>query len=212
MVSAGQLFAPSISPDGKQVAYVNSAGAICLINMDGGSPPTIVEKDGTWPHWSPDGGLLVFMDRGASAHIHILDLRTGRSSLVPGPADMLNPQWEGDDRLVAGTQDFTKLMVFDVRTQQWSELVSFTAPGYVVNWIHSPDYKSVDYITGGADPMLFRVSLADRKIETITSLKGLHRATGPAGNTEISVAPDGSAVFTRDIGTQEIYALTVRWP
>jgi eukaryotic-like serine/threonine-protein kinase len=208
----GQVFAPAISPDGKQVAYMNSAGAICLIGMDGGSPPTIVEKDGSWPHWSPDGSLLVFMDRGASRHIHILDLRTGTSSLVPGPADMLNPQWVGDDRLVAGTQDFTKLMVFDVRAQQWSELVSFTAPGYLVNWIHSPDYKSVDYITGGTGPMLFRVSLADRKIETITSLKGLHRATGPHGNTEISVAPDGSAVFTRDIGTQEIYALTVKWP
>jgi hypothetical protein len=49
-------------------------------------------------------------------------------------------------------------------------------------------------------------------VETITSLKGLHRATGPAGNTEISVAPDGSPVFTRDIGTQEVYALSVRWP
>ena len=106
----------------------------------------------------------------------------------------------------------TKLMVFDVRTQQWSELVSFTAPGYVVNWIHSPDYKSVDYITGGTDPMLLNVRLADRSVETITSLKGLHRATGPAGNTEISVAPDGSPVLTRDIGTQEIYALSVRWP
>jgi hypothetical protein len=30
--------------------------------------------------------------------------------------------------------------------------------------------------------------------------------------TEVGVAPDGSPVFTRDIGTQEIYALTVRWP
>jgi hypothetical protein len=89
---------------------------------------------------------------------------------------------------------------------------SFTAPGYLVNWIHPPDYKSVDYVTGGADPILFRVSLADRKVETIISLKGLHRATGPAGNTAISIAPDGAPVFTRDIGTQEIYALTVKWP
>ena len=30
--------------------------------------------------------------------------------------------------------------------------------------------------------------------------------------THISVAPNGSPVFTRDIGSQEIYALTVRWP
>jgi hypothetical protein len=152
------------------------------------------------------------MDRGASPHIHVLDLGTGSSSLVPGPAGLLNPQWEGDDRLVAGTQDFTKLILFDVRTQQWSDLVSFTAPGYVVNWVHSPDYKSVDYTIGGTEPMLLNVRVADRKVETITSLKGLHRATGPAGNTEISIAPDGSPVFTRDIGTQEIYALTVKWP
>jgi hypothetical protein len=60
--------------------------------------------------------------------------------------------------------------------------------------------------------MAFRVRLADHAVETITSLKNLRRGTGPAGNTEISVAPDGSAVFTRNIGTQEIYALTVKWP
>lgn len=70
----------------------------------------------------------------------------------------------------------------------------------------------MDYTTGGTDPMLMRVRLVDRRLETITSLKGLHRAIGPAGNTEISVAPDGSPVFTRDIGTQEIYAITVKWP
>jgi len=46
----------------------------------------------------------------------------------------------------------------------------------------------------------------------ITSLKDLRRATGLGSQTQISVAPDGSAVFTRDIGTQEIYALTVKWP
>ena len=52
--------------------------------------------------------------------------------------------------------------------------------------------------------------LADHTVELITSLKDLPRAIGPDGNTQISVAPDGSPVFTRDIGTQEIYALTVK--
>jgi hypothetical protein len=32
------------------------------------------------------------------------------------------------------------------------------------------------------------------------------------GDLWISFAPDGSPLFTRDIGTQEIYALTVKWP
>ena len=57
-----------------------------------------------------------------------------------------------------------------------------------------------------------RIRLADRKVETITTLKKLSRAQGPDTNTQISVAPDGSAIFTRDIGTQEIYALTLKWP
>jgi peroxiredoxin len=43
-------------------------------------------------------------------------------------------------------------------------------------------------------------------------LKGLLRTTGLDENTQITVAPDGSAVFTRDIGTQKICALTVKWP
>ena len=60
--------------------------------------------------------------------------------------------------------------------------------------------------------MVSRIRLTDRQITTITSLKDLHLGTGPGGNTEISVAPDGSAVFTRNTGSQEIYALTVKWP
>jgi hypothetical protein len=176
----GQADIPSISPDGKQVLYTNSEGAVCVIGRDGGSPPNIVDKDGGAPHWSPDGSLLVFKDRSASAsRIHILDLGAGTSTALPGPAGLSNPQWVGNDRLIAGTQDFTKLMVFDVKAQRWSELVSFTAPGYLVDWADTPDSQSVVYSIGGPNPMLFRVRLADRKIETIGSLKGLHRTPVP---------------------------------
>ena len=205
----GQVFVPSISPNGRQVAYRTSAGAICLISMDGGSPRTIVENGAYWPHWSPDGNLLVFSNSG---NIQLFDLRTGKRSLVPASKGMENPQWVGEDQLFAATQDHGKLMVFDVRTQRWSDLLSFTPLGYVVNWAHSPDDKYVYYTTGGADPKAFRIRMADRKVDTITDLKNLRRAVGPAGNTEISVAPDGSVVFTRNIGTMEIYALTVKWP
>jgi hypothetical protein len=58
-----------------------------------------------------------------------------------------------------------------------------------------------------------RIRLADHKVETITSLKDLRRvADWQQRNTQISVAPDGSAVFTRDVGTQEVYALSLQWP
>ena len=49
-------------------------------------------------------------------------------------------------------------------------------------------------------------------VETVASLKGLRRVVDVNVGTEINVAPDGSALFTRDVGTQEIYALDVKWP
>jgi hypothetical protein len=121
-------------------------------------------------------------------------------------------RWVADDLLVAITEDSKKLMIFDLKTQKWSDLVSATLPGYMVNVEHSPDYKYVYYTTGGPGPMAFRVRLANRQMATITSLKNLPLAVGPGLNTQFGVAADGSPVFARDIGTQEIYALTVKWP
>lgn len=57
-----------------------------------------------------------------------------------------------------------------------------------------------------------RLRLADRRVETITSLKDLHRVGVWGSQTQIDVAPDGSPLFTRDTGYQEIYALKIRWP
>ena len=31
------------------------------------------------------------------------------------------------------------------------------------------------------------------------------------GGTQVDVAPDGSPIFTRDVGNREIYALKIRW-
>ena len=70
---------PSISPDGKQIAFVSSrsgesdclcffvygtdqplmGGAIWIMPTFGGSPKKIVDN-GTFPSWSPDGTTLIF--------------------------------------------------------------------------------------------------------------------------------------------------------
>ena len=43
-------------------------------------------------------------------------------------------------------------------------------------------------------------------------IKGLRRVVDPQVGTTIAIGPDGSVLFTRDVGTDEIYALTLRWP
>jgi hypothetical protein len=75
----------------------------------------------------------------------------------------------------------------------------------------SPDGRYVYFTTEGVEPKALRLRFADHQIETITSLKDLHRALNN-GETQINIAPDGSPIFTRDTGYQEIYALNIRWP
>ncbi len=202
-----------ISPDGKQVTY-STAGEINVVSMDGGAPRRIAEK-GSWDaSWSPDGNRVVFADYNDQPHIRfaIYDLRTGKQFFLPATEGLAGAQWVAEDLIVAGSRDRTKLVVFDLKTQKWSDLVPGPIPGSVSNWAHSPDYRYVYYTSGGADPQALRVRLADHKVETLASLKNFSRARYAGQVTYISVAPDGSPVFTRDIGTQEIYALTVKWP
>ena len=75
----------------------------------------------------------------------------------------------------------------------------------------SPDYKYLYFTTRGAEPKAMRFRVSDQRLGTITSLKGFHWAVNN-GLTQINVAPDGSPIFTRDTGYQEIYALNIRWP
>jgi eukaryotic-like serine/threonine-protein kinase len=209
-----EIYYPAISPDGKQVAYTTSTGATCVMGMDGGPPQTLVGAGSTGANWSPDGTRLVYLDFSDVGHRkpEIIDLLTGRRTTVPGSQNPYNVRWVADNLLAASTEDSKKLIVFDLRTQRWSDLVSSKLPGHLVNVAHGPDYKYVYYTTGTPEPMAFRVRLADHSVETITSLKGLTLATGPGSNVQFGVAPDGSPVFTRDTGSQEIYSLTVKWP
>ena len=75
-----------------------------------------------------------------------------------------------------------------------------------------------DRVTNDAKgPKVFRLRIVDRKIEAVLDLKGLRRVedeqfSGVNVSTWVGVTPDGSVLVTRDVGTQEIYALSVKWP
>jgi len=205
---------PFISPDGKRVVYGNSDLETYVISMDRDVPQKVIAQDSLAANWSPDGNLLVFTDTHEATQLKllILDLRTGLRSVVPDSRGLVGGQWIAQDTLIARQLLTSRAMVFDMKTQKWSDLLPGTKPTIFVNWLHSPDYKYLYFTTGGTDPQVSRIRIVDRNEEAITSLRDLRQTTGPDGNTQISVAPDGSPVFTRNIGTQEIYALTVKWP
>jgi Tol biopolymer transport system component len=198
-----EVIFPEISPDGTRVAFFIDKGELFVTDMQGGQAQKVADN-ARYASWSPDGNLLVFSsDRG----LQTIDLRTKQISPVRDGGHLAGPMWVNADTLVAATKDAKKFLTFNFKTQKWTDLAS----GSFVNFMISPDGKYLYFATGGAEPKAMRLRFADHQIETITGLKDLHRAVN-YGDAQMNVAPDGSPIFTRDTGYQEIYALNIRWP
>ena len=206
----------AIAPDGKRVEY-ESDGNIFLINPEGGQSQTLVHdgKSGG-VDWAPNGDKIVFYTTLDQEHdeANFLDLRTGKRSAVPGLNRFSGARWIGDDELVAAGEEST-FVVFNVNTLTWSEPLFPAKSELVTKWGLSPDYKYLYYTTGGPEPKVKRVRFSDHAVEVLGSLKDFPFAAyvqAHAADTQVGVAPDGSPIFTRDTGTQEIYGLSVKWP
>ena len=95
-------------------------------------------------------------------------------------------------------------MLFDLKTQKWTELAKIGV-GYP-EWSRVGDYIYFTGIPPGGQPSgLFRVRISDRKLEQVFSLKDVRQA--PGWGEWVGLAPDDSPLLLRDAGTQDIYAL-----
>lgn len=210
---------PRISPDGSKVAFsaLNDGQDVTVyVQTIAGGPPQRIAL-GRAPTWAPDGNSLIFEALLPNKHfrekdaweIHSFDLRTGTTSTIPDSVSKGGMWWPLPDKLIAVVEDESKFVEFDFKTKKWSEV----AAGDFVNWMPSWDGKYLYCVTRDPeDPKALRIRLADHHVELVSSLKGLHRAVDESSGTWVGLSPDGSLLLTRDLGTQEIYALTVSWP
>lgn len=209
---------PQWSPDGKQIAFEtteNGRVQIYTIATDGGTAKPLVsgEDQQRFPSWSPDGKSLLFMRFSAaqledrnSYSIASVDLQTMQVAELPGSRGLKNPAFSPDGRYVAAASfDDHKLMLFDQKTKTWSELVTATelrAPF----WSH--DGRSIYYqeLFGGSEQPIYRIRIADRKIEPVATSKQFLRGD-VRGYGLIGLAPDDSPMVDLSRATSDIYAV-----
>jgi serine/threonine protein kinase/Tol biopolymer transport system component len=214
---------PRWSPDGKRIAFMGRLPGkfwkIYIVSADGGNLQQMTSGAGNDadPNWSPEGNQIVFggepsletSSQSPKEALRILDLTTGRVSVIPGSENLFSPRWSPDGRFIAAqSADETRLLLYDSRAQKWQDLAEVTA-GYF-SWSH--DGKYIYLTTEGLDSVFGRIKVPDEhRIETLASLKDVRLLTGSFG-IWTGIAPDDSLLVLRDRSSDEIYALELQSP
>ena len=208
---------PRWAPDGKQIAYVSSRtgrpSQIMVIGSQGGkATPVYAENHGQIDaNWSADGKRMIYgyVFGTPDMSINMLDLKTHKITKVAGSDGLFSPRWSTDGRyLVALSLDFTKVMLFDFKTQKWSTWFT-DAAGSVSYPLWSSDSQYLyfdDMVTD--EETIRRVKLGEDHAERVYALRHIDRYLGPWGYW-VGQAPDGSWMFVRDRSTQEVYSLNL---
>jgi DNA-binding winged helix-turn-helix (wHTH) protein/Tol biopolymer transport system component len=205
------------SPDDTKFIFVDHSpqgmDAIYEMPSDGSEKPHRLLPDDpnaeTDPSWSPDGSKIAFStspNLGASAksELHILDIATNGVTTIPESNGLAVPRWSPDGNSISAmTLDATNLKIFHVATGQWSNLDS----GLVAfpEWSH--DSRFIYYVQWKSDDAVFRISVADGKAERVVDFGGL-QFTGYY-TLWMALDPADNPLMMRDIGSDDIYALTL---
>jgi len=213
---------PRWSPDGSQIAFMGLRPGrpwnIFVVPSQGGTPKelTTAARNQGDPTWMPQGDSIVFgsmpwleFETSSGPNIRIVDLQTSSISDVPGSEGLFSPRCSPDGRYIAAfSADSTRLMLYDFKTRKWSQL----AQGLFAfeNWSLDGKYLYAENYLDKSDDFV-RVSVADRKVERLFSLKEVPRGFDP-WESWVGLGPDDTPILMRDKSTQEIYRLDLDTP
>jgi DNA-binding winged helix-turn-helix (wHTH) protein len=213
--------APRWSPDGKQIAYVDlQAGRswkIFLMSAQGGTPQDLLgwKEAVADPTWSPDGRRICFglspYSAAGTKKIDVLDLSSKQISTIPGSESLYSPRWSPDGQhLAALSADSKKLLLYDFKTQKWTDWIN--EPGAIGFPTWSRDGTYVYYDNTSTEKSAFlRVKVGQTRSEFLADLRHMHRY-GKYGWAWSGLAPDDSPLLVRDVSTDEIYSFDLDLP
>ena len=211
---------PRWSPDGAQILFFQYdwAGHVrsYIVPSQGGPPRSLLPEDNEGqsdPNWSPDGHKIVFStletpgQQSGVFNLRVLDLASHQITTLPGSEGVWSPRWSPNGRFIAGLNDGGPaggMKIFDLETQRWSEVQPMGACSFPT-W--SSDSQFIYFVLAGADRGVFRVRVSGGNAERVVDLKGF-RSTGAFG-LWMGLDPTDIPMLIRDIGTDDIYALTL---
>jgi Tol biopolymer transport system component/DNA-binding winged helix-turn-helix (wHTH) protein len=161
------------------------------------------------PAWSSDSRRIAFGDvptihgkPSGTEGIHIFNLSNRTVSEVPGSKGLWTARWSPDGRILSALSiQGQRLMLYEFKTNKWRP----TQADNVNNPTWSRDGKYIYFDTEGHTRALRRVSLANGRVDELFNLQ----AYPDLSWWWSGVAPDGSPLILRNLGSNEIYSLTL---
>jgi Tol biopolymer transport system component/DNA-binding winged helix-turn-helix (wHTH) protein len=204
------------SPDGSQIVFMDVQFSrpwkSYLISPSGGIPERVTKENlveaETDPMWTPDGKSIIFGTQGDNDNqvsIQKLDLQTKTASKIEGSAGQKSPRVSPDGRYISALNSSqTELRLFDMKNKRWSSLASGNLLGNN-EWSHDGKYIYMRRVQDGLGEVV-RVSVKDRKLESVLSLKDFPISTDTWADWS-GLSPDDGVLLMRSRSVQEIYAL-----
>lgn len=211
------VFLAQWSPDQSQMVVMarepGQTWQLYLVSARGGLVRKLLadQRNLADPDWSADGTKLVFgreadlMGKESGPHnIQLLDLKTLKTEILPGSADLFSPRWSPDGQWIAALSlDQTRLLLYDVVKHTWKTL--FT--GSAADPVWSPDSKAV-YFHAFADPRsaILRIPLTGGPAARVADMSNLDL---PKVDSYFfgGITPAGAPIVEPRIGTGNLFSI-----
>jgi Tol biopolymer transport system component/DNA-binding winged helix-turn-helix (wHTH) protein len=209
-----EVFYPRWSPDGTQIAFTGGSRELPLeiytVPADGGNPHRLLPEDKRVegdPSWSPDGRKIAFVSAitvsDKAGDIRVLDLASHQVTTLPGTVGMGSPLWSPDGRFIVAATS-SGLSILDIGSGRWSVLLDKVS---TEDMELSRDGQFLYFLRTDTDQGVFRVRLSGGKPVLVADLKNWHAAG--FFDVWMGLDPTDAPLMLRDIGSNDIYALTL---